>query len=206
ILIVIIAAGVEQQIATDSAHVSQDRRRNQCRGVGYYSVIAVYYWVLDDVGQGNARANAQPGFSIAIHFVQVCKARDRNHGRGSLLAALHVRIEVRAAGDEGTGRSRVPLHQQRVAQGPWDQVIKLWQAHHSWQSNGHSRNAECGVRSAELQIRTQKLKEIGDPHSRVVLRPLQLISNLTPSTTSSSSIKTPHSALRIRDHLSQSRM
>ena len=50
ILIVIIAARVEQQIAANGSHVAQYRRGDRARGTGDYGVVAFNDWVLDDVG------------------------------------------------------------------------------------------------------------------------------------------------------------
>src|SRR6185295_14638737 len=130
ILIVVIAPRVEQQVAADRSHVSEYRSRDEPSSVCDKRIILIDNRMIAEIRQRNGRADHHSALAIASDFAQLFQASNRYHGLGSLLAALHIWIEVGASGDKHRVGSEVGHHRYGVLHLSWREVFEFRESHH----------------------------------------------------------------------------
>src|SRR5262249_46536235 len=98
VLVVVVAARIQAQIAADRTHVAQVHGGDLRRGLIEPGVLFMDHGVRHDFVQGQARA--ERGAGSVRRFFQRLDARERDQRRGRLVPALHVGKEIGPARDQ----------------------------------------------------------------------------------------------------------
>ena len=129
VLVVVVAARVEEDVAAERPHVAERRRRDLRDGMDERGMEAAGLPVALDLRERNGRADreavragAQPG--------EARNAREADHRLRGLLAALHVRVEIRAARDERGVLALPRLDAQGLLHARRREVAEPGESHH----------------------------------------------------------------------------
>src|SRR5437773_2369672 len=114
-LIVVVAARIEAEIAAQRPHVAKQGSGDEFRGVGDGGGGPADGRTGGQVGEGHAGADDA---SRIPHLAsrELWNPHQRNDGPRLLVAALHVRIKIRAPGHVHPIGTRVRLHRERFLQ------------------------------------------------------------------------------------------
>src|SRR5439155_11843183 len=99
-LVVPVAAGVDADVAAEGGGVAQLWGRHEPGGGCEGRIAARDLGMRDHRAEGRRGADGQPRPSVAAHAGQLTNPAKSHQGLGLELAALHVREEIGAAGDE----------------------------------------------------------------------------------------------------------
>ena len=103
VLVVVVAARVQAQVAAQRAHVAQMRRGHLRRRLPQPAVVFAHRARADDFGQREPGAQREAG--SVRDLLQSLDPAQRDQRRRRLLAPLHVGQQVGAAGDQHAARS-----------------------------------------------------------------------------------------------------
>src|SRR6266571_2945168 len=129
-LIVVVAAGIQEQVATDGASVAQLRRRNGIGSGSKSAIMLLYCRMLGDCCEGNASAQAKALVGRATDALQRFDGAQADQDRRSKLAALHIGEEVGAASNQHGRIAFLCEHVRSLFEATGGQIAKGWKAQH----------------------------------------------------------------------------